>query len=191
MAETERSRELDRLLLSLKDVIDENTRGLCVDERTVARVNSSIERAARRQRPKGLFLGLAAAACLLVMAVSGALLLPGLTHPTAGGADDGIQLARARESVAADVQPLTLSAGGEAVSYLQDGTPLPYAVVDVDDYSEGYAVALASNGLYGYLDEDGRWAFAAIYEQASPVLDGCAEVTLSGGREMTVVMPEE
>ena len=70
---------------------------------------------------------------------------------------------------------------------LKDGTPLPYAIVSVEAYSEGYAVAQASNGLYGYVDEEGLWVLSAIYEKALPVSEGYANVVYNG-REMTVAV---
>jgi len=175
---------IDKALSGFREIAQVKLEQLCADERMVSHVRARIEQSPQRVRPASWAFGLAAA-CLVVMLVSGALLLPNLMGRTA---------TRQMQDFSVDVSPAALTApkplalATEQLSYSQDGTPLPYTIVEAQPYVENYAVALASNGLYGYLDEDGRWAVAAIYDKAEAVCDGCANVTLNG-REMTIVLP--
>lgn len=183
---TERSEQMDvdRALMGFRAIAQERTADLCVDERMVARVRSAIEQLPHSRKPHGLAIGLAAAACLLVMLLSGGLLLPNLMDQ--GDASTGVHKSVVPTASSSNYSyPQTLST--EELSYSKDGTPLPYAIVSVEAYSEGFAVAQASNGLYGYVDEEGLWVLSAIYEKALPVSEGYANVVYNG-REMTVAV---
>lgn len=167
-------------LEQFKEIADENLKDLAVDERMVMRIRRgacSIQVRRRPRVPKAS--ALIAAACAVVMLLSGGVLLrtmgplnaaPG--NPMASPAGAGLTLPH--NSAAS-----TLSSSLETSRFI-DGSTLSYGIADVGTYSEGYAAALATNGLYGYVNEDQVWVVPAMYDDAQDVVDGKAAVSVQG-----------
>lgn len=173
-------------LEDFKRVADEALAELTVDERMVSRIHQGMcgvtvkKRQRTRRAPLLLAAGFAA-----VMLLSGGMLLRGtglLSGPQAQPLHAGT-LSRP------EFNAVSRLSGAVQTSVFSDGTVLPYAVASVGEYSEGFAPARATNGLYGYVDESGVWVVHARYESAGAVADGHAEVTLEGASE-SIAVPE-
>ena len=154
-------------LEQFKEIADENLRDLYVDERIVSRIHRKlcavpVRRKARVPRASALL----AAACVVVMLLSGGVLLhgTGLLQP----------------AVPHNSAVSTLSSSVETSEYI-DGSTLSYGVAEVGAFcEEGYAPARGTNGLYGYVNRDNVWVVPAMYDAAEDVVDGKAAVTVQG-----------
>ena len=173
-------------LEQFKEIADENLKDLNVDERMVQRIHQRLctDRVPRsRPRvPRGAYV--LAAACLVVMLVSGGVLMRTLPKNLAP-ADSGYQFA-----ATATAQPLpeasaasTLSSSLSTSQFI-DGSTLSYGIAQVGAFNEGYAPAMATNGLYGYVNESGVWVVRAMYDEADEVFDGKATVVVQGATQI-------
>lgn len=127
---------------------------------------------------------MAAAACLLVMLISGIYVL---TPYIQGQQSPGGQL---NFNNPPDNTGTPHSVSSEGSSFTSTGELLPYSIEEIYDYFEGYAVAKASNGYYGYVNQDGLWVKPAIYQEAWPVQDGQADVTAISGEKSIISLSE-
>lgn len=119
---------------------------------------------------------LLAAACVVVMLLSGGVLLhgTGLLQPAASAAPGSVPAMPHNSAVS------TLSSSVETSEYI-DGSTLSYGVAEVGAFcEEGYAPARGTNGLYGYVNRDNVWVVPAMYDAAEDVVDGKAAVTVQG-----------
>ena len=164
-------------LEQFREIADENLQDLVVDERMLQRVHQkmcTVTPARRPAVPRQAFA--LAAACIAVMLVSGGVLLGtmgvGNTDPIA---QTGIAAAYKQPTNSAS----TLSANAHTSEYA-DGTVLSYGIEKVGEYCEGYAPALATNGLYGIVDEKQIWVVKAIYEDVRIEKSRSAVVILQG-----------
>jgi hypothetical protein len=173
---------LETELKGFKEAAAEQTKGLCADERMVARVHAAIA-ASPQQRQRRFRLPYAVAAlCFCGMIVSGMVLL-GLHWPPLQPQSTAPVLP------AGSAAPRVISSAGS--SYTSEGGVLPYAVSEIGEYAEGYAVALASNGYYGYVDENGLWVRPAIFSEAEPVENGQARVRMMSGESAVIPIEDE
>ena len=164
-------------LEQFKEIADENLRDLYVDERMFSRIHRKlcavpVRRKARVPRASALL----AAACVVVMLLSGGVLLhgTGLLQPAASAAPGAAPAVPHNSAVS------TLSSSVETSEYI-DGSTLSYGVAEVGSFcEEGYAPARGTNGLYGYVNRDNVWVVPAMYDAAEDVVDGKAAVTVQG-----------
>ena len=173
-------------LEQFKEIADENLRDMNADERMVLRVrqlcNEHIIHARVRIPHAAIF---AAAACVAVMAVSaGFLFRDNALQGRALGEAAPLTLTRARPT-----QMRTLSSK-LATSESADGDSLPYGISSVGSFSEGYAPALSTTNLYGYVNEDNLWVVLPQYESAESVKNGQAEVVLQG-KTLSIEIPPQ
>ncbi|MDR2514641.1 MAG: WG repeat-containing protein [Christensenellaceae bacterium] len=182
MKEKEANSMLEAELKRLKEAAAEPTGGLCADERMVARVRAAIAASPRqRQRPRLLYA--VAALCFCGMVASGLVLLGSPWPPLAPQASAAPRLA------AVSTAPQAISSTGS--SYTSSGEVLPYAVAEIGEYAEGYAAALASNGYYGYVDENGLWVRPAIFREAEAVQNGQARVRMMSGESAVILIEDD
>ena len=154
-------------LEQFKEIADENLRDLYVDERMVSRIHRKlcavpVRRKARVPRASALL----AAACVVVMLLSGGVLLhgTGLLQPAASAAPGAAPAVPHNSAVS------TLSSSVETSEYI-DGSTLSYGVAEVGAFcEEGYAPARGTN----------VWVVPAMYDAAEDVVDGKAAVTVQG-----------
>lgn len=173
-------------LEQFKEIADENLKDLYVDERMVQRIHQKVctVQVQRKPRvPRGAYL--LAAACAVVMLVSGGVLLKTLppVGTESGAAKAGVPTAATALQQPENSAASTLSAQLETSQFI-DGSTLSYGLVEVGPFNEGYAPALASNGLYGYVNEDCIWVVRAIYDEAEEVFDGQATVMVQGATQI-------
>ncbi len=172
-------------LEQFREIADDNLRDLSADERMVMKVrqlcnDSPVRVKARVPR----FALCAAAACVVVMGISAAFLMKENAFP--------------RSRVLSEAAPMTLTAAQPtqartlssklSTSESVSGDSLSYGIASVEEFSEGFAVALATTDLYGYVNEDNLWVVLPMYESAAPVKDGRAQVVLQG-KTMTIEVP--
>lgn len=173
-------------LEQFKEIADENLKDLNVDERMVQRIHQRLctdSAPVRRARvPRGAYV--LAAACLVVMLVSGGVLMRTLPQSTAPSAT------AFRSDDTATAQPLPAASAASTLSsslstsQFIDGTTLSYGIEQVGAFNEGYAPAKATNGLYGYVNESGVWVIRAMYDEADEVFDGKATVVVQGATQI-------
>lgn len=169
-------------LEQFKEIADENLKDLYVDERLVQRIHlktctTPIERTSRVPRAAYYI----AAACAAVMLLSGSVLVKTLPGAQKG---NGLMDAGTQTAVTALRQPQTSSASTLSAqletSVFIDGSILSYGIAEIGAFNEGFAPALASNGLYGYVNEERIWVVRALYDEADEVLNGKASVKVQG-----------
>ena len=141
-------------LEQFKEIADENLRDLYVDERMVSRIHRKlcavpVRRKARVPRASALL----AAACVVVMLLSGGVLLhgTGLLQPAASAAPGAAPAVPHNSAVS------TLSSSVETSEYI-DGSTLSYGVAEVGSFC----------------------VVPAMYDAAEDVVDGKAAVTVQG-----------
>lgn len=165
-------------LEQFKEIANENLRDLTVDERMVMRIHQNICTVKVQRKPRmPRASAFVAAACAVVMLISGGVLIKNqggfLTVPGRESVIEGIQ-----GKISLDDQQASTLASDAETSHFVDGSTLRYGIAQVGTFSEGYAPALATNGLYGYVNEDNIWVVRAIYDEAKEVAGGKAEVTV-------------
>ncbi|MGI5884448.1 MAG: WG repeat-containing protein [Candidatus Spyradocola sp.] len=164
-------------LEQFKEIADENLRDLYVDERMVSSIRRKlcavpVQRKSRVPRASALL----AAACAVVMLLSGGVLLygSGAVRPLASA------MPSAAPAVPHNSAMSTLSSSVETSQSI-DGSTLSYGVEEVGTFcEEGYAPARGTNGLYGYVNRDNVWVVPAMYDDAEEVVEGKAAVTVQG-----------
>ena len=121
-----------------------------------------------------------AAACAVIMVISGSILLQSQMH----AGNSASPLAQKDQVTATyalqDSGSMSMLSSSVATSQYVDGTTLSYGIERIGEFSEGYAPALATNGLYGYVNEDSVWVVRAMYDEADEVVDGKAVVKTQG-----------
>lgn len=163
-------------LEQFKEIANENLRDLTVDERMVMRIHQNVCTVKVQRKPRmPRASAFVAAACAVVMLISGGVLVKTqggfLATPGKSPAIGGVQ---GKTSID-DQLASTLASDAETSQFI-DGSTLCYGIAQVGDFNEGYAPALATNGLYGYVNEDEIWVIRAMYDGAKEVADGKAEV---------------
>lgn len=178
---------IEQQLQDFKRIANERTKDIIADERMVQRVRVAIAEQKPQKARRGVVAYVAAAACVMVMLVSGAILLtPYLNLGQVEQQDHaGVQLfAEPGSQGMATPHPLVAEGGSKTF----DGKELGYGIAEVGAFSEGFAPAKATNGLYGYVNGDGLWVIEAQYEEAGQVLNLQATV-VKNGAESLVVFP--
>lgn len=170
-------------LEQFREIADENLSDLTVDERMLQDLHRKMCSVSAPRKPLVPRQAIAfAAACVAVMLVSGGVLMG------TGGVTTALMGNTSKDSNAAlAIQPANSAsklASHLATSKAADGTVLSYGIESVEEYSEGVAVAQATNGLYGYVNEDKLWVVKAIYDRAEIVKDGKALVVLQGEEQI-------
>ena len=171
-------------LEQFREIADENLKDLNVDERMVQRIHHRLctDRAPvkRARVPRGAYM--LAAACLVVMLVSGGVLMRTLPQSAAPSGSTFRSTATAQPLPAASAAS-TLSSSLSTSQFI-DGSTLSYGIAQVGAFNEGYAPAKATNGLYGYVNESGVWVIRAMYDEADEVFDGKATVVVQGATQI-------
>ncbi len=167
-------------LEQFREIADETLRDLTIDERMVKRIRQNactikVRRKVRVPRASALI----AVACAFVMLLSGSVLIK-----TMRGAPPALPAApspgRDLRYPPVDDEAVSILSSSLETSQFIDGTTLSYGIEEVGAFSGGYAPALATNGLYGYVNEDRVWVVQAMYDEAWDVLDGKASVSVQG-----------
>ena len=151
-------------LEQFREIADENLKDLVVDERMLQRVHQkmcAVTPARRPAVPRQAFA--LAAACIAVMLVSGGVLLGTMG---VGNTDPIAQVGTAAAYKQPTNSASTLSANAHTSVYA-DGTVLSYGIESVGEFCGGYAPALATNGLYGVVNEEHAWVVKALYEEVA------------------------
>ena len=171
-------------LEQFKQIADENLKDLTADERMVSRIRQQTLLLEKKPQPRvPRFAVYAAAACAAVMLLSGGILaatgLPG------ANANSGIK-ARAGITVGQKAAPTALSSNMETSAFI-DGSTLPYGISEIGQYSEGFAPASSTAGLFGYVNEDSVWVVKAVYDEVGAVENGEAKVKFNGQEQIISV----
>ncbi len=173
-------------LEQFREIADENLKDLNVDERMVFKIRQKMCAVQVEKKPRIPRAAYAlAAACVAVMAISGGVLLAtgsaldGLRHPMQ---DVPMQISFAQPENSASTLSSQL-----ATSQFIDGSTLSYGIKQIGEYSEGFAPAQATNGLYGYINEEGFWVVRALYDEVQPVQDGKAVVVMQGVEQIVEI----
>lgn len=160
------------------------------------RIVLSCRRQSRCAVPKGAWAS--AAACLVVMAVSAAMLISGTleAESAAGGPTSDVQAIQL--SAVQNVEPPVDKSGVPVRSALEDTPPSAATLgrypdeqppVQVGEYGQsGFAPAQGENGLWGYVDEAGEWVIPPLYNQAGPVDGISADVVDEGGNTLRILL---
>ena len=171
-------------LEQFKEIADENLKELTADERMVQKVRQMCSAQTYRAKSRIPHAALyAAAACVVVMAVSAGFLLKD-NSLSRRALTENAPLLRSQPT-----QVRTLSSKMETSESVY-GDSLSYGVSSVGEFSEGYAPALATTNLYGYVNEENKWVVLPRYEAAGTVSNGQAEVTLQG-KTQTIDIPRK
>lgn len=169
-------------LEQFKEIADENLKDLNVDERMVQRIHQRLctDKVTRRRSrvPRGAFA--LAAACLVIMLVSGGVLMRTLPKTMACKDDAPSDVGAPTVQSLPDVGQASTLSSTLSTSQFIDGSTLSYGIAQVGAYNEGFAPAMATNGLYGYVNESGVWVVRAMYDEAEEVFDGKATVVVQG-----------
>ena len=167
-------------LEQFREIADENLRELVVDERMLQCVHQKMyaEKAPRKQLiPRRAFA--LAVACIAVMLISGGVLAGTMGFGKEKPAKQmGVSMAYQHPVNSAS----KLSAHTKTSEYI-DGTILSYGVKQVGEFHDGYAPALATNGLYGIVNEDHVWVVKALYDEVVIDEDGKAVVVQKGAEQ--------
>ena len=170
-------------LEQFKEIADDQLRDLTVDERMVKRIRQGACSMHVRRKPRvPRAAAWCAAACAAVMVISGSVLLQSrMLYSTE---DSALTLTRKNPAATTytvqDSGAMSMLSSSTATSQYVDGTTLSYGIERIGEFSEGYAPALATNGLYGYVNEDSVWVVRAMYDEADEVIDGKAVVKTQG-----------
>lgn len=169
-------------LEQFRAIADENLQDLVVDERMLQRVHQKIceEKSVRRPVIPRRAISFAAA-CVALMVISGGVLLGTMST---GKKDPALQMSKQEETL----QPIN-SASTALAAYTQtsafiDGSVLSYGIERIGEYKHGYAAALATNGLYGIVNEDKIWVLKAIYDDAEMLENEKAVVVFQGTEQI-------
>lgn len=175
-------------LEQFREIADENLQDFVVDERMLQRVHQKIyeEKAARRPAIPRRAISFAAA-CVALMVVSGGVLLGTMST---GKRDPALALQMSKQE--GPLQPIN-SASTALAAHMQtsayvDGSVLSYGIEQIGEYKNGYAVALATNGFYGIVNEERIWVVKAVYDEAEIQSEEKA-VVLFQGTEQIIEIP--
>ena len=83
----------------------------------------------------------------------------------------------------------TLSAHMQTSQFIDD-TMLSYGVVEIGEYCDGIAPALASNGLYGVVNENNVWVIKAMYDSIE-LEENAKVVAVLQGVEQILDIPDK
>lgn len=168
-------------LEQFKEIADDQLHDLTVDERMVKRIHQGACSIHVRHKPRvPRAAAWCAAACAAVMVISGSILLQSQMR-TGNIASPRAQQDQVTATYALqDSGSMSMLSSSVATSQYVDGTTLSYGIERIGEFSEGYAPALATNGLYGYVNEDRVWVVRAMYDEADEVVDGKAVVKTQG-----------
>ena len=173
-------------LEQFKEIADENLKDLNVDERMVQRIHQRLctDKAPRsRPRvPRGAYV--LAAACLVVMIISGGVLMRTLPQSAARASDAQDGPGTSAMQLLPEASAASTLSSSLSTSQFIDGSTLSYGIAQVGAFNEGYAPAMATNGLYGYVNESGVWVVRAMYDEADEVFDGKATVVVQGATQI-------
>ncbi len=168
-------------LEDFRDIADEKTERLVMTPELHRRILYNCQ----KKKPVSRSVWIAAAACFVIMVISGVALVH---HMDVSGGDGMIATARLAQG---EITDNTTSEAHIAVSAMSKqpvvdikALPMP---VEIGEYSEGYAPARNEEGLWGYVDNDGEWVIAPQYAEVSPVKNLRATAICTDGAKVTPV----
>ncbi len=151
-------------LEDFRDIADEKTESLVMTPELHRRILYNCQ----KKKPVSRSVWIAAAACFVIMVISGVALVH---HMDVSGGDGMIATARLAQGELTDntTSEAHIAVGAMSKQPVADIKALPMPV-EIGEYSEGYAPARNEEGLWGYVDSDGEWVIAPQYAEVSPVI---------------------
>lgn len=181
--------------MSLEDfrgIADERTKQLVMTPELSRRILRNV-----KKKPVSRTVWAAAAACFAIMVVSGVALF---THMNASS-DDIVVKAQLGGVTDTPTAHIAIADGGAAqgdATRVSDVVAQDVSIQGIDlaalpepaaigEYSEGYAPARNEEGLWGYVDQGGKWVIPPVYAQVNPVKNlQATAVRIDGATVMTL-----